>query len=1127
MKKTSGIGVYFKQMYSLKIFKIMRITIFLLMLNIFQIFATTSYSQIATLSLDIQDVTIKEALSQIEEKSEFFFLYNSRLIDVNRKTNLTVKDQKIDQILSALFDNTDVNYLVFNRHIILSQKEYLKNVEAGLEQPLTLTGTVTDEKGDPLLGATVVVKGTTIGTVTDINGRFSIQVPEDAENLVFSYVGMASKESEIGDQRVFTIILITESLGLDELIVIGYGTQRKATLTGSVSTIDSEFIENRPITNASQALQGSLGLYVNQAGGAQPGADGATIRIRGVGTLGDNNPLVLVDGVPFDLRDVNPNDIESISVLKDAASASIYGNRAANGVILITTKKGKKGERMSVELHSYYGLQTATYLPDMVTNSADYMTARDQAAFNEGQPAVYGAAAIEEYRNGNDPDLYPNTDWWDIMFNPAPMQEHNLRISGGSDKTSYSFSVGYLDQEGVHVGTDAQRYSLNSNMTYTHSDRLEFGAILSGVYWKKNEGYFPQELMTGMGRALPIHPNILSDGRYGDTHLITPGHNLFRHPYALAKEGFNREETKRALINLSAQYILPLDIKYKANIAITDYNRYGHIFVPEVFIYNPRQPDVPRRLATSPAQRSVERANSNNYNTNFFQTLNWDKDINDQHNVNLLMGFSMESFYNSNFNAYIEGFLGNELTEIESGSTNPRVGGTSNESKLMSYFGRASYNFSDRYLLEFSFRYDGSSRFAKGNRWGFFPSISGAWNIHRESFMQNIPTIYNLKLRGSWGQLGNQNIALYSYASNLDLNQFVVRNGAVQAGSAVTTLADPNISWEVTTMSNIGLDLGLFENKLAFEFDIFDKYTTDILTRVNIPAQVGNLGGPVTNLYSMRNKGLEINTVYRGSVGELRYGIAGNIGFVDNKVDYLAGDVQYTTNRYGNIRVIQEGHPVNSWYLFIADGIFKTQEEIDNHPFQHAGTSPGDIKYRNLNDDDVIDINDMTIAGRSVPKATYGFSLDLGFKGFDLNAFFQGVYKVDTYPWHNVAFPLYNGAGITKEHFENSWTPENPDAEYPRLFLPNRGTGINARNSTFWLEDISYLRLKNLQLAYNIPKEITNRINISSLRVYINAQNLLTFSPYKVADPEMSVLDQRAGNHPSAKIFTLGANVNF
>ena len=445
----------------------------------------------------------------------------------------------------------------------------------------------------------------------------------------------------------------------------------------------------------------------------------------------------------------------------------------------------------------------------------------------------------------------------------------------------------------------------------------------------------------------------------------------------------------------------------------------------------------------------------------------------------------------------------------------------------MSYFGRANYSYLDKYLLEVNFRYDGSSRFSEENRWGFFPSFSAAWRISEESFMKDLPVIDDLKFRASWGQLGNQNIGLYSFVSNININQGTILENTVVPGSAITALADPNISWEKTTITNFGMDLSLWENKLEFVVDVFNKVTTDILTRVNIPAQVGNLSGPITNLYGMSNKGVEINTTHRNSIGDLKFEIGANVAFVDNKVDYLAGDIQFSTNDYGNIRVIKEGHPVNSWYLYEAEGIFQTQQEVDNHAFQHAATSPGDIKYRDVNNDGVIDIEDMDIRGRSLPKYTYGFNLNLDYRGFDLSAFFQGVHDIDIYPFHNVAFPLYNGAGITKDYLENYWTPENTSAKYPRLFLPKRGTKINSANSTFWLQDASYLRLKNVQIGYTIKSDIINRANIKKIRAYANAQNLLTFSKWKLSDPEKDILRQNIGDYPNAKIFTLGLNLVF
>jgi len=1010
--------------------------------------------------------------------------------------------------------------------IVILMLGFLSPPEIKAQSLREIKGTVLDSLTRATLpGVSVVLKGTNSGISTGTNGEFSINAKK-GDILVASFVSYERQEVIVGDQNVINIILRESSSALEKVVVVGYGTQKKVNLTGSIATVDAEFLESRPLTNSSQALQGVGGVYVNQTGG-QPGADNAAIRIRGIGTLNNNNPLVLVDGIEYNLRDVNPNDVESISVLKDAASASIYGNRAANGVILITTKTGKK-ENLKIELNSYFGLQQATYLPDVVTNSVDWMNSRNQAALNDGQPIVFSNAQIEEYKNGKDPDIYPNTNWYDIMFSTAPMQDHHLRLSGGTDMATFSVSLGYLNQDGILMGTGAKKYSLNSNVIFKKSDRLRFGIIINGSFWDRKEPVGgASAIMNSVTRALPIHPNKLADGRYGDTWLVTPGHNLFRHPVAIAMEGGQNNITQQAMINLFTEYILPLGIKYKGTLAINKFDSYDRGFTPEIFIYNPKQPGVPRTLRYDPPQRSAQRSNNNNLNTSFFQTLNWTKKIAERNNVNLLFGFSMESFSNSNFNAYVEGFLGNELTELNAGTINKNVGGTSSQSRLMSYFGRANYSFSDKYLFEFNFRYDGSSRFAKGNQWGLFPSLSAGWRIDQEAFMQNIPSVSNLKLRASWGRLGNQNIPLYSFLNNININQNTPFNNTIVAGSAITTLSDPNISWETTTISNIGLDLGLWNNSVEINVDVFDKVTRDILSRITIPGQVGNLAGPITNLYGMSNKGFEIGTSYRNSIGNLKYRTGANFAYVDNNVDFLNGAVQYTTNDFGNISVIKEGYPVNSWYLFEAIGIFQTLEEVKKHAYQNPTTAPGDIKYRDVNEDGKIDPNDMRILGRSVPKHTYSFNVDLNYKGFDASTLLQGVQGIDIYPWFNLAFGNYNGAGITKEHEANSWTPANPNARYPRLFEPKRGTGINAQNSTFWLKDASYLRLKNVQLGYSFSSALINKINVNKIRVYVNAQNFLTFSKYTLTDPEKNIDLQSILEYPTTKIVTVGCNIIF
>ncbi len=995
-------------------------------------------------------------------------------------------------------------------------------------QQKQISGTITDEDGNSLPGVTILVKGTSLGTISDSNGRYILSnVPENS-TLVFSFVGMTTQEVLAGDLTKIDVVMREAAMGLDEVVVVGYGIQKRVTLTGSVATVNSDFIEGRPLTNSSQALQGLSGLYVNQPGG-QPGSDDATIRIRGIGTFNDNNPLVLVDGIEFSLRDINPNDIENISVLKDAASAAIYGNRAANGVIIITTKKGKTG-KMRAELNSYYGWQKATYLPDLVTNSVDWMISRNQSAINDGQPPLYSDALIDEWRNGTDPDKYPNTDWLSIVFSTTPIQDHNFRLSGGSENIKYSTSIGYLDQEGVLIGTSAKRYSLNSNIIYKYSDRLKFGVNVTGSYWYKREPHSGMSSFFAncVTRPLPIIPNILSNGNYGDKWVAVPGYNVFWHPLASAYETYLKTYTQRGLIHLNMEYTLPLDIKYKANFAVNKYDINSYNWNPEIYLYSPLAPDIPgNQNGGSPKARHVERKNNNNWSNNFFNTLGWGKTFANNHNVNLLLGFSREAFYNSSFGAYIEGFLGNELTEINAGIENKDVSGTSNESRLMSYFGRVNYDFLEKYLFEASFRYDGSSRFAKGNRWGFFPSFSAGWRVNEEAFMANVHSLDNLKLRFSWGQLGNQNIGLYTFLSNINLNQGIILNNAVASGAAITAISDPNISWETTTVTNLGLDASLWKGALQLNIDLFNKYTSDILTRINVPAQVGDLSGPLTNLYDMSNKGIEIAVGHSKMLGDFNYKIAGQIGFVKNNVEYMSGDEQYTTNRYGPLRLIKAGYPVNSWYGYQADGLFQTVEEVENHAFQHEHTAPGDIKYRDINKDGIIDVKDMIIMGRSTPKITYGFNIDFGYKSFDINAFFQGVGGIDMYPWGNWAFGNHNGAGITKDMFENSWTPEKPNAKYPRLFEPVRGTQINSQNSTFWLQDASYLRMKNLQLTYNISSKLLNKANISTLKVYLNGQNLLTIAKYKLTDPERNILQENLNEYPSTKIYSIGCNIIF
>ncbi|PSR57218.1 TonB-dependent receptor [Adhaeribacter arboris] len=984
-------------------------------------------------------------------------------------------------------------------------------------------GKVTGDKGEELPGVSVRVKGTQQGTTTSPTGDFELSVPENSV-LIFSFIGYKTQEIPATQaQGQLTVKLLPDQEQLNEVVVVGYGSQKKVNVTGSVASLDQKVLANRPITNSTQALQNLPGVFTNQTKG-RPGADAATIRIRGVGTLNNSNPLVLVDGVEFPLGDVNPNDIESITVLKDAASAAIYGNRAANGVILVKTKSGQKGT-FRVDYNFYWGKQEATQFPDAVTNSLEYMEGKNRALANEGKPAESTPALLEEYRAGTDPYIYPNTNWFDLMFRSAPIQEHNLRLSGGGEKTAFSVSLGYLNQEGILIQTSGKRYSLNTNVSADISKKVKIGASLIGNYWVNQESAYSADEGNGEGglmgliyRGLPMQTPYAQNGTYADQWIRVPGHNFFRNPVALANEGFRKNNQYRTLANLFLEYQLPFNIRYKTTIATNILFGVEKYSYPQINLTNPKT-GVISPIGNTPL-RGIRQISQNNINLTNFHTLNWEQTFN-QHTLTALGGFSVETFNNGDFSAYNQGYLGNDLTELNAGSTSPQVTGTSGQSKLLSYFGRVNYNYAEKYLLEANFRYDGSSRFAPGNRWGFFPSFSAGWRLSEEEFLKNNRVVSNLKLRGSYGRLGNQLIPLFSYVDAISLGQGYNFNNTLVSGAAITQLSDPNITWETTTMLDFGLEGGFFDNRLTFEIDWFDKKTSNILRQVAVPAQVGNLDGPFRNIGSVANQGIEVNLSFRNTIQQFRYGVDANVTYLKNEVTNLNNQVYYNPNT-----ITQEGSPINAFFGLEAEGIFQTQEEINNHAFQNAGTKPGDLKYRDTDGNKVIDNNDRVVIGNSIPKYTYGFNVSAGYKDLELSAIFQGLADVDTYLTGNLAQPYKNGAGVTREWLTDSWTPENPSAKLPRLTTSN-GYPQNYLTSSFWVRDASYLRLKNVQLSYNLPKSLYAKAGLTQLKVFVNAQNYLTFTKFKFSDPERNLIRADLIEYPVAKSFTAGLNVSF
>ncbi|RAK00151.1 TonB-linked SusC/RagA family outer membrane protein [Larkinella arboricola] len=985
-------------------------------------------------------------------------------------------------------------------------------------QEIVIQGTVrASDTKEPLPGVSVVVKGTNRGATTDASGNYEVRVADNRAVLIFSFLGYLSQELPVGSQNRVDVTLQADSRALQEVVVVGYGTQKKVNLTGALSVLDMKTRENTPVTNASQALHGVSGLWVNQAG-SKPGRDNATIRIRGVGTTNNSNPLVLVNGIEYDMNEVNPNDIESITVLKDA-SAAIYGSRAANGVILVTTKQGKEG-KTQINYNFSYGIQQPTMMPDVIWDPIQYMQLKNQALRNEGKTVVdYTDAQIEEYRQGmaTNPYAYPNINWFDLVMKNGTLQQHHLRFSGGTEKIQYNFALGYMDQDGVLINADhANRYSLDLNLSAQVAKGLRVGANLTGNYRKYSEppggtgGYF-----NSLMRVLPIFTPYVEDGRYGNVVFRTPGRNSIENPMKLIQEGFRNRSDQRILTKIFANYELPFGLTYNVNLGFDKLDSYDKVFNPSVNTYHP--------LTLAPMTYAAGYAS--NYNTDnltltFYQTLNWDKRFADKHQVSAMLGTSYNDFGNSFFSARIEGYLDNTLTDIRAGSINPTADGTVTRDRLASYFGRVNYSFSEKYLLEAILRYDGSSRFARANRWGFFPGLSAGWRIDQEAFFDS-RFISLLKLRASYGKLGNQAVPLYSYLNVVNLGADYNFGNTIQPGAAVTTYNDPSISWETTTSYNAGIDAEAWSGKLAANVDVFKRRTSGILRQVAIPSQVGALGGPQRNIGVVDNTGFEVGLTHRNRLGQFRYDVRTEISYVKNEIVDLNGETVISGRR-----ILKEGYPIDAYYVLQADGIYQTQEEIDGSAKVSSAVRPGYLKYRDINGDKVINGDDRIITGNSIPKWNYSFGLNIGYGAFSLNTYFQGVQGISIYPTANLAYPVNNGAGLTNVWATDSWTPQNTGARLPILTTP-QGASENYQNSTFWLRDGSYLRMQTVQLTFAVPDKWLSKARISKLNLFANGQNLLTFSNYKDSDPERDIKLDTLYDYPLLKTVSFGLNLGF
>lgn len=978
MKNNTLSGRYcFKNPRFKQIFRIMRISTFLLMVCVFCSYAGNAHSQNAKVSIRMNNVKLDKILNEIENQTDYLFIYNNQ-VDINKITSVKVKNEAVAQVLDRILSGTGINYELEGTHIILTT-EAIKDLHAQ-QQAKTVTGTVTDVSGEPIIGANIRIKGTTTGTITDIDGNFSIEA-EPQSVIEVSYIGYLTQETVINNQKSIRFLLKEDTKTLDEVVVIGYGVQKKADLTGSVANINTEKLNTQSNANIGQALQGKIaGVDIVSQGGA-PGS-GTRIMVRGIGTLNNASPLYIVDGMYMNSIDhINPNDIASIDVLKDASSAAIYGSRAANGVIIVTTKEGSNTEgKPIIDLSVNLGISTASKFLDMLDAKgwAEVTTIARQAI---GKPALDMATDL-----ANKPD----NDWQDIMFRPALMQNYNLSVKGGGKYSTYYTGLGYFNQDGIVKGTNYQRYNIQSKNDYK---RGIFSAGTNLIISFSHDKPLHQELRGGMiGTILQSVPTLekyddTREGGYGGTYGDVVN---IPHPLAIIDDNImdRYNENVKIFANLYAQIELFKGLKYKLNLTPDfSFERYKNYLNKYDF-----------GLATNSITQLTERQRRRR-NILVENLLTFDRTFG-EHKISALAGYTYQDSRFRHIQAYGEG-LPQGLEEIDAATTNRSNEGNSWRSVLTSILGRVFYSYQNKYLFTATIRRDGSSKFGKNNRYGYFPSFSLGWNVAEEKFMENVHWLDQLKLRGGYGVLGNQEIDNYQYSSTITTGiNYPDGNGGLLQGAFPKNFANPDIKWEETAMTNVGIDFMAFNNRLSLTADYYVKNTKDILLTVPIPISSGGANDPIRNAGKIRNNGFEFNLGWMDQPNpDISYGINLIGSFNKNKVIAMgseSGSIKGgSTNQNITTSETKAGYPIGGYWLISTAGYFNSQEEVDAYAKDgkkiQPAAEPGDIKFVDANNDGVINDDDRVFQGSPFPDFTFALNGNMRYKNFDLSIGLQGV----------------------------------------------------------------------------------------------------------------------------------------
>lgn len=1102
----------------------------------------SSLSLSAQITISLKNQSTRDVIREIERVSDYRFFFNVGLSDLDKRISIDVKDSDIQSVMSEIERQTSISYVIKenNQVVLMDGSDDLPEMEPRQAIKRSVTGTVFDMRGEPVIGANVMVKGTRLGAVTDMDGRFALEVPEGA-TLQISYIGYIDQSVEVGQQTVLKITLEEDAQALDEVVVVGYGAQKKVNLTGAVSSVKMEALEDRPVTNATNALAGvAAGLMVSNSGGSTPGYESQKIRIRGQGTLNNSDPLIVIDGMTgLSISDINPQDIENISVLKDAASSAIYGSRAANGVILITTKKGSE----SAPRITYTGnvsFEKVSKRLNLVTDYADYMEIQNAGLIANGQAARFSQEKIDEWRNdaGQHPTVYPNTDWQDHIYrSPSVVQNHNISVTGGSKIVRYNLSFGYVNNPGMIYNTDYNRYQMRANIDVDVKPWLTIGTNVYGYVDTNNANAEVAanggDVIWGYGAFNTVPGMTLYDpetGLYGGIQNPEEVNVSNANPYRrmwFYKDDFPTK-TRRVVAKMYGRFKpfkgLTIDASYSYNYWTRNVEQ--HLCDRDLYRFTM---DGPVLLREGVVRTYIRKYDYRNMFRTSDVTARYDFKV-DKLDASVMVGASQE--YNRyTYDAYGKYDLIDEsLTAIDAGTTERPTNGYYNEWAMRSYFGRINLSWDERYLLEANMRIDGSSKFAPSERWGYFPSVSAGWRISEESFMEaQKDWLSQLKLRASYGALGNNATSdYYMYQSVYSASNYVLNN-AIASGFAQTSLSNSSLTWETTYVTNVGIDYGLFNNRLNGSLEWFNRDTKGILISLPVPLEHGTSSVPNQNAGEVNNRGVDLDISWSDRIRKVDYTIGFNMGFVNNKVTKFQGDVSSINGVYK----LQEGRPINQLYVLSVDRIVRDQADLDyvqslvdknpNYFATYQRPELGDFLYADANGDGELNPDDRVEIGHGdLPRFSFGANIGLAWNNFDFSMRFQGVGNYQVY-YNNQAFRFVTvlGQSLIKDITDNAWTPENPyNSIYPRL--RNDANSKNNVASDAFVHNAAYLRCKNIQLGYTVPKYLSRKFFVESLKVYVSVDNLFTITNFPGLDPEVAA----TVGYPTTHQYSLGVNIS-